>query len=257
MSADSGTATLEAHGQKEYQVRFDWGIAGLRAIAPDVDAVVIVDVLTFGTAVELAVAGGDQVPLAPVPLAQVTDAAGSTVPESGTAGGARDSGEPGGTGGTGDLADSSAVAAEALAGALAAGDRLALVAGFRNRGAVAAYLREQQAKKDGRYVIAIVAAGEERSDGSTRFTLEDQLAAGALVDALAELGIDYHSPEAAVACAGFLSLRRAVGQLVRASASGRELVQQGRAAEVAAATQLDSSAVIPILGEFGFRDARS
>jgi len=53
------------------------------------------------------------------------------------------------------------------------------------------------------------------------------LAAGAVVDALADLGIDDTSPEAAVACAAYTGLRRAVVHLTTASVSGREALAAG------------------------------
>ena len=41
--------------QAEYDLRCEWGMQGLLALAPDSDAVVIVDVLSFSTAVDIAV----------------------------------------------------------------------------------------------------------------------------------------------------------------------------------------------------------
>ncbi|AMM19686.1 hypothetical protein AX769_05425 [Frondihabitans sp. PAMC 28766] len=69
-----------------------------------------------------------------------------------------------------------------------------------------------------RVMIAVVAAGSIEADGF-RHAVEDQLAAGAVIDALASLGIDASSPEAAVACAAWQGLRRATGHLLTASTS--------------------------------------
>jgi hypothetical protein len=41
--------------QDGFSVRLDWALAGARALAPRVDLLVIVDVLSFTTAVEVAV----------------------------------------------------------------------------------------------------------------------------------------------------------------------------------------------------------
>lgn len=69
-----------------------------------------------------------------------------------------------------------------------------------------------------RAVVAVVAAGSIDPDGF-RFAVEDHLAAGAVIDALADVGIDFASPEAAAACASYTTLRRATGHLLTASAS--------------------------------------
>ena len=44
--------------QARYDVRFEWGERGLRALAPHVELLVIVDVLSFSTCVALACARG-------------------------------------------------------------------------------------------------------------------------------------------------------------------------------------------------------
>ena len=83
-------------------------------------------------------------------------------------------------------------------------------------------LRRQEAL-GGRFVVAVVAAGARQADGSLRFAVEDLLAAGAVIDAIAEVGIDHQSPEAAAAASAFTGLRNATRHLVTASVSAREL----------------------------------
>lgn len=80
----------------------------------------------------------------------------------------------------------------------------------------------RQEELGGRFRIAVVAAGATQSDGSLRFAVEDLLAAGAVIDAIAELGIDHQSPEAAAAAAAYTGLRNATRHLVNASVSARE-----------------------------------
>jgi len=48
--------------QQTYQVRFEWGVEGADAVARDADVVVVVDVLTFTTRVDLALASGSAAP---------------------------------------------------------------------------------------------------------------------------------------------------------------------------------------------------
>ena len=81
----------------------------------------------------------------------------------------------------------------------------------------------RQEELGGRFRIAVVAAGATQSDGSLRFAVEDLLGAGAVIDAIAELGIDHQSPEAAAAAAAYTGLRRATTHLINASVSAREL----------------------------------
>jgi hypothetical protein len=80
--------------------------------------------------------------------------------------------------------------------------------------------------------------------------VEDLLAAGAVIDALAEVGIDYASPEAAAAVAAFTGLRNAVGHVLSASVSGQELIASDGRAPVDAARAANDSADFQILREF-------
>lgn len=147
---------MSAHRtQSNYQVRFEWGAEGARAVSDGVHAIVWVDEL-----------GAEQVP---------------------------------------------ALEVEVVAGALRSAD------------AVARWSLERQAELGGRFVIAVVAAGARQPDGSLRFAVEDLLAAGAVIDAIAGLGIDHQSPEAAAAAAAYAGLRNATRHLVTASVSAREL----------------------------------
>lgn len=123
--------------------------------------------------------------------------------------------------------------------------------GFTNRTAVAEWVLARQAERGDRFAVAIIASGAERAGGGLRVTVEDQLAAGAIVDALAAVGIDYCSPEAAAACAAFLGLRRAVGHLVSASASGKELLAGEPSTDFGVATGLDTSNAVRVLKEYG------
>ena len=58
-----------AVGQSEDAFRFDWGIEGLRAIVPGARVVIVIDVLTFTTAVDLTLTNGQSMPGSPLCLA--------------------------------------------------------------------------------------------------------------------------------------------------------------------------------------------
>jgi len=103
---------------------------------------------------------------------------------------------------------------------------------------------DRQARRGDRALVAIVAAGALESDGF-RPAVEDQLAAGAVVDALAAAGIDFSSPEAALACAAAVSLARASSHLLTASASAAELVATDRGTVVDAARASSSGQAVP------------
>lgn len=115
------------------------------------------------------------------------------------------------------------------------------VSGFRTRTAAARAVLEAQAARGDRVFVDLVTPA--RADG--QFAVEDFLAAGAVVDALAELGVDFSSPESAAACAAFTTLRRALAHLVTASAAGQSWAASGRTQEVVAACALDADDALP------------
>ena len=122
-----------------------------------------------------------------------------------------------------------------------------VVGSLRNRTALARWALERQGDLGDRFIIAVVAAGDTHSDGSLRFALEDLLAAGSIIDALADVGIDYCSPEAAAASAAFTGLRSATGHLIGSSGSGRMLADAGRRDAIDHAIDLDVSGEVPVL----------
>jgi hypothetical protein len=123
-----------------------------------------------------------------------------------------------------------------------------IAGGLTTATAVARWILDEQVRLGRRAMISIVAAGSATSRGTSRFAVEDQLGGGAVVDALAGVGIDYTSPEAAVACAAFTGLRGAVAHLLTASVSGQEEIAAGRTpAEVAPFGRLDTEASVSVL----------
>lgn len=194
--------------QSRYQVRFEWGAEGIDRLAT-ADIVVVVDVLRFSSTVAARVAGGQSVPL---------DQAAHAVSRNGAAVANR------------------------------AGDALIVLGCLRNAQAVARAVLAYQHDRGARTSIAVIAAGErEGRDGPVRFAVEDQLGAGAIIDALGQLGIDHTSPEAAITGEAFRGLRPALRHLLTASGSGQELIDGDRRDEVLAASVLDDLDVVPVL----------
>jgi len=109
--------------------------------------------------------------------------------------------------------------------------------------AVAQWVLEQQAARGDRAFVAVVAAGGTGG----RFAVEDFLAAGAIVDALADVGIDYSSPEAASAAAAYAGLRNATTHLLTASVAGQELLAWGGQEFMDAAREVNAVSEFDIL----------
>lgn len=204
--------------QSTYQVRLDWGTAGLARLA-GADIVVVVDVLRFSSTVVDATASGFDIALAEA---------------------------------EGWSRNGAAVAAAASA------DAIVLVGGIRNAAAVARTVQTIQERRQARTSVAVIAAGEVDDAGLLRFAVEDQLGAGAIISALSARGIDHTAPDAAVAAEGFHALRRAVRHMVVASGSGRELADGVTATarieaagvvptSVADAAVLDAVDIVPVL----------
>lgn len=244
--SDSATA----FGQAKYQVRFDWGGAGADRVVPGAHVAVLVDALLFTTA---AVVDAER-------RAAGADAADPTRDdaEASTAAAAASPADPAATASPADPAAPTPETAgdahpAALAASLAATGVEVFAASLRNRAAVADRILALQEQRGERVVVAVIAAGEPAGgDGTSRFTIEDQLTAGAVVDALVALGLDHTSPEAAVACAAYEGLRNAAIHLIGASGSGLELTAAGRRADVRLASERDVTTVVPSWQDGGF-----
>lgn len=232
--------------QGTYEIRFEWGLAGLQALAPESDVVVVVDVLSFTTSVDVAVGRGavifpyrgtaaDLQPFA----AQVN----ALVARHGRQPGAGYSLSPG------SLTDIPAGTRLVLPSpngstlSLAAGTAVTLAGCLRNATAVAA-----RAGQLGRR-ISVIAAGERWPDGSLRPGLEDLLGAGAI---LAQL-TGSKSPEAETAVAAFNHARPDLLAALQHCGSGRELIERGFAADVRLAARFDASAAAPRLADGAYR----
>lgn len=210
------TVAASPLSQSDYQVRFDWGVDGMRRLTT-ADVVIVVDVLGLSTTVTLAAERGERSELA---------AAGSD-----------------------DGAAVARAAAETSSIVVAGGLRnSAAVARF--------VLAEQAARGERTSVAIVAAGERmSPDDAAVRMTVEDQLGAGAIIAALGDLGIDHCSPEAAVTGEGFRGLRGATRHLLTASGSGRELTAAGRRDDVLTAAAVDAASVVPVLRDGVFAPA--
>lgn len=233
------------YAQQEFDVRCEWGEHGVAVLAPVSDAVVIVDVLSFSTCVEIAVdngavvypyrwrddravefaasvqaelaaskRGGGKYSLSPASLLQIQPGTRLVLPSP--------------NGATLSLA---AKPAPVLAGCL------------RNAQAVA-----QAASQYGPR-IAVIAAGERwRDDHSLRPSFEDLVGAGAIASYLK----GRLSPEALAAVAAFQQARDRLDETLAHCSSGKELIERGFSEDVRLAGQLNASDTAPLLVEGAF-----
>ena len=134
-----------------------------------------------------------------------------------------------------------------VAAQAAASGALVMLGGLRNASAVATAILAEQQRRGDRTHVAVIACGDAADGAPLRFAVEDQLGAGAVIDALAARGIDHTSPEAAATCEAFRGLRAAVRHLLTASGSGQEMIERGLRDEVLAAAQIDAVDVVPVL----------
>ncbi|MFI0986484.1 2-phosphosulfolactate phosphatase [Streptomyces exfoliatus] len=100
--------------------------------------------------------------------------------------------------------------------------------------------------------LAVVASGERWPDGSLRPALEDLLGAGAVLSALA--GTHTLTPEATAAATLWTATEDPVAAL-HGCDSGRELYEYGFPQDVAVAAEVDSSTTVPVLVDGAFQEA--
>lgn len=226
--------------QTGYELRCEWGERGVAELAPTSDVVIIVDVFSFSTAVDIAVSNGAIVfpygdrddslaDYARVHAAQVakeirTREGGYSISPTSLAG----------------IEAGYRLVLPSRNGAalsLITGRTTTLTACLRNAGAVAG------AASDCGGTIAVIPAGERWPDGSLRPALEDWLGAGAVLAALR----GRPSPEAQAAVSAFREMRNNLARALGDCYSGQELMERGFAGDIELAVQLDVSPSVPSL----------
>ena len=221
----------------------EWGLEGARKFDGNAGTIVIVDVLSFSTCVDIAVARGAMV--YPFPYGDFSAAAVAARAIGAEIAGPRESTEY-----RYSLSPSSLCAIEAGtklvlpspngAAISAAVCSVPVLAGcLRNARAVAA---RAAALAQGA-AVAVIPAGERWPDGSLRSSIEDLIGAGAVIEAL---GFPC-SPEAVIARQTFCSARLRLRELVRGCVSGQELINRGYAQDVEVAIDLDASISAPLM----------
>jgi 2-phosphosulfolactate phosphatase len=258
--------------QGEFAVRMEWALRGAKEITQDADCAVIVDVLSFTTAVSVAVDQGAEV--FPYPWRDGSAEAfarrhGAVLAVSRTEA-ALANAAPRRADGTRPLVSLSPASIRAAPGldrivlpspngsalstALALSGRQIVSACLRNRTAVASWLANQAGDSDRPPVIAVIAAGERWPDWSLRAAVEDLWGAGAVVAALERLGLTGLSPEARAAAAAWRSIEAGPDAALASCMSGIELADAGFGADVTIAGEVDTSGSVPVLVRGRFAD---
>lgn len=231
--------------QSDWEVRFEWGPAGVEAVPAD--AIVVVDVMRFTTAVDAAVSRGAVV----FPYRWKDDsgsdyakAVGALLADPGAAMGPSLSPVSLLSLGPGDrivLPSPNGSTCAAVASAMGA----TIIAGcLRNASAIANWLRGRGSS------VTVIACGERWPDGSLRPSLEDYVGAGAIIEALG----GQCSPEAAAAAEAWRSAAPRLDHVLSSCASGKELVARGWSGDLAFASAVDASTSVPVLQD-GFVNA--
>lgn len=235
--------------QAEYDLRCEWGLQGLLNLSRISEAVVVVDVLSFSTAVDIAVSNGATVlpyrwrddsaaRFAQEKRAELASGRGSTLGYSLSPASLR--AIPAGT----------ALVLPSPNGATLCMSTKCIptfTACIRNAPAVAAHLARSARR------VALVPAGERWSDDTIRPCLEDWIGAGAVLSLLA----GRMSPEAQLAVAAFERFRGDLKGILLSCGSGKELLARGFHYDIELAAEHASSSAVPMLADDRFVDCSS
>jgi 2-phosphosulfolactate phosphatase len=236
--------------QPGFDPRLAWAVEGGALLALVCPVLVVVDILRFTTAVDVAVTHGAQVVPARWPAGEGPGRTGGD-PVPGFEPAAELNPRPAGY----SLSPASLLGVPAgtrvelaspngatVSLAVAAAGAVVLAGCLRNASAVAAAARGLGGP------VGVVAAGERRPDGSLRPAVEDLIGAGAILHAL---GGD-PSPEARAAVAAFLDAAPDLPAALATCASGLELAARGLAADLRLAAEHDVSRAVPRLSGGAF-----
>jgi 2-phosphosulfolactate phosphatase len=228
------------YNQQESDIRLEWGLKGVEELAPISDVIVIVDILSFSTCVDIATKNGaiifpycwkddsaieyaknlnaeladfkrkhtDGLSLSPTSLLNIKPKTKLVLPS------------PNGS-----------------TLSLATGATPTLCGSLRNAKAVAT-----MAKKYGNK-ISIIAAGEQWTDKSLRVAFEDLVGAGAIISYLTGI----LSPESKAGLTIFESTRTTLLEDIKKCSSGKELIDRGFEKDILLACDFNSSDNVPVL----------
>jgi 2-phosphosulfolactate phosphatase len=231
----------DVFNQTKYPVRFEWGEEGVRRLAPLSSVVVIIDVLSFTTCVDVAVSRGVTV----FPY-RYKDNSARTYAQSVDAvlAGKRGESPSLSPGSLLSLSSQARIVLPSPNGStctvIAKESNAIPIAGcIRNAFAVSSFIQERYTDS----VVSVIACGEQWSNSVLRPAIEDLIGAGAI---LSQFDQSLLSPEAKVAVSTFRHAESDIQKILAECSSGRELAEKGFPEDVSIASELNVSHVVPV-----------
>ncbi|BAU12820.1 putative lipoprotein [Leptolyngbya sp. NIES-3755] len=234
--------------QAEFEVRCEWGEQGVLRLAPISDVIIIIDVLSFSTCVEIATRRGAIV--FPYRWKDKSARAFARSMNAEVAGRRSDRGY--------SLSPTSLLAIDRGTRLVlpspngsslnfSTGATPTLTGCLRNHKAVAVAAMQYGQR------IGVIPAGEKWHDGSLRPSFEDWIGAGAVISCLN----GSRSPEAQLAIAAYEGIFSAINSLMKQCISGQELIQRGFEQDVDLAAEINVSDCVPMLIDGAYINCKS
>jgi 2-phosphosulfolactate phosphatase len=228
--------------QSCFRIRCEWGVQAVEQLGPLADAIVIVDVLSFSTCVEIAV--GRDASVLPFPWKDDSVEVYAKKQGAIVAGPRSFSGI--------SLSPNSLLAlnpGQKIVLPSPNGSALSFAAQELGKTVIAGCLRNAAAiaqAVEGFRSVLVVPAGERWPDGSMRPCIEDIVGAGAIISYLGGIC----SPEAEMAKSVFRDCEPRLRERLSDCVSGRELIEKGFEGDVELACDFNASEVVPkLVGE--------
>lgn len=232
------------YNQNEYDIRTEWGQKGVEELSPISEVVIIIDVLSFSTCVDIVT--GNQGSVFPYQWKDETAIAFAKSKNAILADYTRQHSNLYSLSPTSLLTvkKNEKIVLPSPNGSmlsLTTGETLTLCGCLRNAKVIAEYAMTVGKK------IALIPAGEQWADKSLRPCFEDLMGAGAIISYLDGT----LSPESKIALSAFNSYKENVTEGLLKCSSGKELIERGFKNDVLLAGELNSSTSVPVLRKNG------
>ncbi|MDZ7958011.1 MAG: 2-phosphosulfolactate phosphatase [Aulosira sp. DedQUE10] len=227
------------YDQAEFDLRCEWGVQGVSQLAPISDVIIIIDVLSFSTATEIATNNGaiiypyqwrDDSAIDYAKSVKAELSKGRMSQEGYSLSPASLTKIPGGTKLVIPSPNGSTLT-------LLTGKTPTIAGCLRNCEAVAKFAQKYGSK------IAVIPAGEKWEDGTLRPAFEDLIGAGAILSFLD----GSLSPEAETAVATFHAFKKDLLAYLKKCSSGKELIAKGYELDVELSADFNVSDCVPLL----------